>query len=141
MELNFLEFLLWIPSIILILTIILLPFFVVRTLTVSINNKFTRLISTFSLTLIASFVLTFLLVYYSVEFSNDLIVTKYGFNFNGMNEEEYYKNVSSENLIRLKAIRNSQMGIGWPLKALFAFVLFTLPINLIVSIVYGIKRK
>lgn len=87
-------------------------------------------------------VFTFALTYYSAEFSANFLLQKFGFNENGMNEFEYYRNVRSENFAKLKEIRNSQMGIGWPLKAVFACVFFTLPTNaIIIILILKIRRK
>gem|GEM_PF-4819301 len=33
------------------------------------------------------------------------------------------------------------MGIGWPLKAFFMFVIFTLPYEIIISVILGIRNK
>ena len=41
-----------------------------------------------------------------------------------MNHNEFYENVSSENMEKVKSLETSIMGIGWPLKAIFGFVIF-----------------
>jgi hypothetical protein len=91
--------------------------------------------------LIICFIIKIAVTYYSAEFSNHFLLKKFGFNENGMNEFEYYRNGSSENLAKLKDIRKSQMGIGWPLKAMFACVFFTLPTIAIVIIILALKNR
>ena len=56
---------------------------------------------------------------------SDLILLKhYGYNIDGMNETEFYGNVSPENMQKVKSLETSIMGIGWPLKAIFGYVTF-----------------
>jgi hypothetical protein len=71
-------------------------------------------------------------------YSNVILLKHYGYNFDGMNESEYYKNVVKDNLQRAIALKHNIMGIGWPLKAIFIYpiyVIYTLivyaPINFI----------
>ncbi|QBO58789.1 hypothetical protein NBC122_01981 [Chryseobacterium salivictor] len=135
------EILLGIPAIIIFLLIILSPIFVYQILTFSIRNKSLNILTTFIISLVVSIIFTIAVTYYSTEFSNNFLLQKFGFNENGMNEYEYYRNVSSENLAKIKEIRNSQMGIGWPLKAMFACVFFTLPMNAIMSIILALKNR
>lgn len=56
----------------------------------------------------------------------DLMLLKhYGYNIDGMNETEFYGNVLSENMQKVKNIETSVMGIGWPLKAIFGIIMIT----------------
>ena len=136
------EILLVIPAIIIFLLIIFTPYFVYQNLTFSIRSKFLNIFTKFILSLLISMLFTFALTYYSAEFSDNFLLQKFGFNENGMNEFEYYRNVRSENFAKLKEISNSQMGIGWPLKAVFACVFFTLPTNaIIIILILKIRRK
>ncbi|MCG8409962.1 MAG: hypothetical protein MI739_01620 [Bacteroidales bacterium] len=74
--------------------------------------------------------LMFLFAWWSHE--SDLILLKqYGYNINGMHETEFYGNVSPENREQVNRLVTSVMGIGWPLKAMFGFVL-TLPYLIVV---------
>ena len=90
-------------------------------------------------------ILTLLFTYWNEEMSKQIILNKFGFNSDGMNEVEYFQNVKPENKNRLKEIYESMFGIGWPLKAFFAFVIFSLPYNflatLTLNIIEKIKRK
>ena len=135
------EILLGIPAIIIFFLIILSPIFVFQKLTFVIHNKFLNILSTFIISLVLSIILTIAVTYYSTEFSSNFLLQKFGFYENGMNEFENYKNVNLENLAKIKEIRKSQMGIGWPLKAMFACVFFTLPTNAIMSIILTLKDR
>ena len=58
---------------------------------------------------------------------SDMILLKhYGYNIDGMNDTEFYGNVLPENRERVDNLVTSIMGIGWPLKAIFGFVM-TIP--------------
>lgn len=56
--------------------------------------------------------------------SNYLLLEYYGYNFDGMNHNEYYKNVLPENKVEVDKLIRSNSGIGWSLKAFFGY--FTL---------------
>ena len=67
-------------------------------------------------------ILMFIFAWWSHE--SDLILLKhYGYNIDGMNETEFYGNVSPENMEQVNRLVTSVMGIGWPLKAMFGFVM------------------
>jgi len=65
--------------------------------------------------------------------SNMILLEHYGYNWDGWNDAEKFKNVNSENIERVKSILISVMGIGWPVKAFFGFVMF-IPYLIIVYI-------
>ena len=68
------------------------------------------------------FFLTALLIFISAAWSdtsNLMLLKHYGYNADSMN----YDNVSSENRERVKNLVTSIMGIGWPLKAIFGFIM------------------
>ena len=56
------------------------------------------------------------------DFSNMILLNHYGYSIDGMN----YENVLPENRERVETLVTSLMGIGWPLKAMFGFVV-TIP--------------
>ena len=93
----------------------------------NIKNSILKFGIFFFLNLIIVGILTLILTYWSEEISKNIILENYGFNFDGMNDSEYYQNVKSENITRITEIRNSMFGIGWPLKAIFVFLFFSLP--------------
>jgi hypothetical protein len=78
------------------------------------------------------------------DYSDQLLMSKYGYNFDAMDDEERYQNVASENLEKLKQLEIGFGGIGWPLKAIMSFVFYSpyLPIvYLIGQVISIIKRK
>lgn len=67
-------------------------------------------------------------------YESDLILLKhYGYNIDGMNEAEFFGNVLPKNLDTVKRLETSIMGIGWPVKAIFGFVM-TIPYLIFVYI-------
>jgi len=56
--------------------------------------------------------------------SDLILLNNFGYNIEGMNHNEFYENVSSKNMEKVKSLETSIMGIGWPLKAIFGFVIF-----------------
>ena len=56
--------------------------------------------------------------------SNEMLMTQYGYNFDAMSDAERYKNVVADHMIKVKQLEISVMGIGWRLKAIFAFVMW-----------------
>ncbi len=58
---------------------------------------------------------------------SDLILLKhFGYNIDGMNETEFFGNVLPENMDKVKRLEASVIGIGWPVNAIFGFVM-TIP--------------
>lgn len=72
--------------------------------------------------------------------SDDLLLSFYGYNFDGMNETEYYQNVKPEYLQKAKEIVNSNGGIDWPLRVMFSYVYY-LPYIFIVHLIILIINK
>jgi 4-amino-4-deoxy-L-arabinose transferase-like glycosyltransferase len=58
--------------------------------------------------------------------SNMILLEHYGYNFNGWNDAERFQYVAQENLKKTKNLETSITGIGWPVKAIFGFVM-TIP--------------
>jgi hypothetical protein len=56
------------------------------------------------------------------DFSNLILLNHYGYSIDGMN----YEDVLPENRERVDTLVTSLMGIGWPLKVMFGFVI-TIP--------------
>jgi preprotein translocase subunit YajC len=54
--------------------------------------------------------------------SDEMLLTHYSYDSNGMNEVEIYGKVASENMVRVKTLETSMMGIGWPLKAIMMYI-------------------
>jgi hypothetical protein len=54
--------------------------------------------------------------------SNLILLKHYGYNIDGMNYNEFYGNVSHENIEKVRSLETSIMGIGWQVKAFFGYV-------------------
>lgn len=113
-------------GIILILPVILL----IRLRTSDRRKGFFRYIL-FSLILLSVLVYVFA---WWLNKSNMILLTYYGYNFDGWTDIERYLNVASENVEIVKHLEFKIMGIGWPLKAMFGIIFF-LPYPFIVYFV------
>jgi amino acid transporter len=117
--------------------ILLCPILLLRKIrTTKIRYKFLTYL-TIGLFLNAVIVLVFAWWSYT---SDLMLLEHYGYNIDGMNEAEFYGNVIPENMDKVKSIQRSIMGIGWPLKAIFAFV-FCSPWIIIVYFVFYLTDK
>jgi len=141
MNVRILEILLYFPTLIIIFSVLILPFFINKRIKFLNHSKLIKILFLTLSSLIISGILTFAYTYWSIELSNNILLTNLGYNANGMNEYEYYQNVKPEYLKKAKEIRESQMGIGWPLKAIFSFVFLILPYEVIMSIIIGTRSK
>lgn len=79
------------------------------------------LIFYFIVGLLVQGVLVFIFAWWSYE-SDLILLNHYGYNIDGMNQAEFYGNILPENIEQVKNIETSILGIGWPLKAIFAFM-------------------
>jgi len=70
------------------------------------------------------------------DYAAQLLMSHYGYDFDAMNEAGRYANVPSENQEKVQQIEKGYFGLGWPLKAMMAFVYYS-PYLLIV---YGIGQ-
>jgi hypothetical protein len=117
--------------------ILLCPILLLRKIkTTKIRYKFLAYL-TIGLFLNAVIVLVFAWWSYT---SDLMLLEHYGYNIDGMNEAEFYGNVIPENMDKVKSIQRSIMGIGWPLKAIFAFV-FCSPWIIVVYFVFYLTDK
>ena len=58
-------------------------------------------------------------------FSCKILLSHYGYNFELMTSDaERLKNISAENLDKVKLLNHKRMGIGWPLKAIFGAIIY-----------------
>ena len=135
------EILLKIISFVLLVSLVIFPIFILKQL----KKRKTK--NVFILYLIISLLITFILILIIAwwsNFSNKLLLSHLGYDFEAMNDIQRFQNVASENLDKVKKLRISTMGIGWPLKA-FIFYPFYLPYLLIVyfgsSFLTRIKQK
>lgn len=75
------------------------------------------------LNLLLSGILILIFAWWSDE-SALILLKHYGYNLNGINEAELYENVLQENIEQVKNLEVSIMGIGWPVKAMFGYIMF-----------------
>lgn len=117
--------------------ILLCPILLLRKIkTTKIRYKFLTYL-TIGLFLNAVIVLVFAWWSYT---SDLMLLEHYGYDIDGMNEAEFYGNVIPENMDKVKSIQRSITGIGWPLKAIFAFV-FCSPWIIVVYFVFYLTDK
>lgn len=60
------------------------------------------------------------------DMSNMILLRNYGYNIDGINDVEIYGKVFPSNMEQVKRLETSIMGIGWPLKTIFGYVI-TIP--------------
>jgi hypothetical protein len=73
--------------------------------------------------------------------SDEMLLSHYGYVFDSLNKTERYANVLPENINQVKNIETSLSGIGWPLKAIFAFFFYLPYLFIIYFVNYIIKNK
>ena len=97
-------------------------------------------ISYLLIAVLITFFLVMVLAWWS-HFSTELLLSHYGYYSGDLNETERTRNVAVENLEKVKKLRISKMGIGWPLKA-YIFYPFYFPYLLIVYFgIYFFKKN
>ncbi len=70
------------------------------------------------------------------DYSDQLLMSYYGYDFYAMNNTERFANVEPENLEKVKQLEIGYFGIGWPLKAIISSVFY----SPYVLIVYGVGQ-
>ncbi len=115
-------------NLIFIVFIVIYPFFIVP----FIKDKIYLMI------LILSFIIVdgiFLLVYFGWDdYSTKWLMEYYGYNLDGMCERECYRDVKPSDRVMVEGMLSHIMGIGWPLRAVFAYVLI-IPFQIILSFI------
>lgn len=92
------------------------------------------------LNIFTSVFLIFFLAWFD-DYSKNLLLEYYNFNFNALSETEQLKGVEPKNLNTVKKLYTSTFGIGWPVKAIIMMISFS-PILLIYFLVlFFIRRK
>ena len=107
------------------------PFLLLRL--TSHMNKADRGVAFFFMGLILMISISILFVWWGNK-SDELLLKHYGYNFNYMNNEEKYENVSSENLSNVKKLETGIMGVGWPIGAIFPSILSIIYLILIYAV-------
>lgn len=130
------EILIEITTFLLFVGLIICPIILLRQINkTKIKFKF---FTFFTLGLILSAIIVFIFAWCA--YTSDLILLKhYGYNFDGMNETEFYGKVLPENMDKVKSLETSIMGIGWPLKAIITFVFYSPYLLIVYIIIYLIS--
>ena len=68
------------------------------------------------------------------DYSDQVLMSHYGYDFDAMNDTERFASVQSENLEKAKQLEIGYFGIGWPLKAIMTYVFYS-PYLLIVYLI------
>jgi hypothetical protein len=79
-----------------------------------------------------------------MDYSNQLLMSHYGYEFKAMNETDRFENVEAENLEKVKRLEMGFFGIGWPLRAFFIFIFYSpylLIVYLVGQLITRTKRK
>lgn len=113
------------------------PFFLKnKTDRLQIKNKF---LFYFIIALLLSFAVTTLFAWWA-NYSDELLLKHYGYNFEGMNDMETYVNVSAKDIERVKELVRSNSGIGWPVKTLIISPFVFLYMLVVYLMYYFLKR-
>ncbi|KYG81334.1 hypothetical protein AWW67_08245 [Roseivirga seohaensis] len=78
------------------------------------------------------------------DYSNRLLMSHYGYDFDAMNDNRRFVNVEPENFERVKQLEIGYFGVGWPLKAIMTFVFYSpylLIVYLVGQLIGRTKRK
>lgn len=76
-----------------------------------------------------------LLMYFGMDdYSTKWLMEYYGYNNDGMCESECFQNVKSGDRVMVEGMLSHIMGIGWPLRAVFAYVII-IPFQIILSFI------
>ncbi len=124
------EVLFMIISFAILVGLILSPILIIRRLN-KLNIKF-KFVTYIIIGIVATSIITFIFAWWGYK-SNRILLNHYGYNIDGMGENEYYGNILPENLDRVKSLEKNIMGIGWPLKAIMSYI-FYCPYLLIIYI-------
>ena len=77
----------------------------------------------------------FLLMFFGMDdYSTKWLMEYYGYNLDGMSESECYRNVELGDRVMVEGMLSHIMGIGWPLRAVFAYVII-IPFQIILSFI------
>ena len=61
-----------------------------------------------------------------MDYSDQLLMSHYGYDFQAMNDIDRFKEVKPENLQRVQVLESRYFGIGWPLRAI-VLMAFSIP--------------
>lgn len=132
------EILIKLISFTLIISLIVFPIFILKQLYKRKTKNI--IIFYFTICLIITFLLVLTVAWWS-HFSKQLLLSYYGYDFDDLNNIERLQNVAPENLDRVKNLRSSTMGIGWPLKAFFLYPFYFVYLVIVYSVLDYQKNK
>jgi len=125
-------------TIILLLSLIGSPILIINRLyKLNLKNKF--IIYLISGIIITAF-LTLTIGWWS-SFSNKMLLSHYGYNFDAMNDVERFKNVAFKNLDKVKQLEINMLGIGWPLKAFMFYTIYSPYLIIVYLATYFYKKR
>ncbi|RXQ90404.1 hypothetical protein EO244_13420 [Ancylomarina salipaludis] len=116
------ETLLTLSKFLLLGLLIAFPFPLLKALRLRVGNK-AYLLSYILLSLLFLGILMFLIAWWADQ-SQMILLSHYGFDHDAMSDVERFRHVAQENMERVKSLQRRSLGIGWPLKAMFGFVIF-----------------
>ena len=127
-------------SLILLTALLVSPSLIINQLN-KLNVKYNFILYLISAIIITS-ILTLFFAWWS-HYSDKIILSHYGYNFDSMNDFERFENVSAENLDKVNNLEISMMGIGWPLKAIMFYLVYCpyLPIVYFATFIYKKMKK
>jgi|SRR5688572_10022084 hypothetical protein len=76
-----------------------------------------------------------------LDYSNEMLLSHYGYDFDAMNDKERFSNVMPENWDKVKSLEVSMMGIGWPLKTIMTFSVYSPYLLLIYLVAFFIQKN
>ncbi|MEN2414687.1 hypothetical protein [Flavobacterium mesophilum] len=109
-------------------------------LTILYKRNFKNILFFYTIISIITTFLLFLVAAWWTYYSNKILMSYYGYDFQSMNFEEGLKNVSPQNIAKTKTLHQNTLGIGWPLKAFISFPLY-IPYLLFVYLTTLLYRK
>lgn len=125
-------------TLILLLSLIASPILIINRLyKLNLKNKF--IIYLISGIIITAF-LTLTIGWWS-SFSNKMLLSHYGYNFDAMNDVERFKNVAFKNLDEVKQLEINMLGIGWPLKSFMFYTIYSPYLIIVYLVTYFIKKR
>lgn len=125
-------------SFILLVALIVFPSFIIYKLN-KLNVKNIFIFYLISGIIITS-ILTLVFAWWA-DYSDEFLLSHYGYDFDSMNDVERFKNVTAENLDRVKNLEMSMMGIGWPLKAIMSYIIYCPYLLIVYFVTFFYKKK
>ncbi|MFT6747668.1 MAG: hypothetical protein ACJAZ2_002025 [Glaciecola sp.] len=75
-----------------------------------------------------------------VDAANQILLSHYGYDFDAVSETDRLVHVTVENMERVKSLRVSMMGIGWPLKAYMTCIQYYPYFSAYLLLVYVVSK-